>query len=1021
MLPPSATLLGVLCLSVLTAAAAGTWTSEGTTFAIGLASSHEQSNNAEIIINAEQTAQVTISTSSSSDVLTVPGGWSEHHEVDYSMRVENGLENKGIIITSDLPVSVHVATLVLPGELYGGHTPDSCLVRPLSSTSVEYFLAGYDDFTFHQRPASYYTIVAAEGDTEVDVIYAAGLGLDDEHITLNAWATFTRDTFYDVDVDYLDFTGTRILASKPVAVYSGGHMNLEAPGANTDPKYAFASMPSLFEIGTDYTTFPLHYGGDGGYEVRVIAVANGTGVVIPEFSVDVTLNMGEFYEVDNTQTMFGFHVSCSLPCMAVQYVRTLPEDSTAGILAMHPFLAALIPAHRGTDDLIFTVPTMAQHSPGMRAAMSITVNAFPVTGLYLNGTSLADQDWQPVDGSQHSYATVELEDAAGFYRLYTIEPAEKFTAYLYVLQSDVPDGPAPGFPIGYGGSMSNEGTRFAFALPPSASDVDGELILHARQATTVILTFPFLIYELIDLEANVVTHYQLSGPEWRCTEGIEHKALTLTSSSPFSAHLTNAVYTQDSDPDSTILRPIPESLSDVYIVSYTESSTSAAPMAFYMVVAYEEDTDVVVYKQEGSSRIVLEEFSLAANEVFTKDSYVPSSTQPSVQTTAQPPSPTREEPAPTSAQPPAQTTAQPPAQTTAQPPAQTTAQPPAQTTVQLPAQTTVQLPAQTTVQLPAQTTVQLPAQTTSQQITNSTTENSLLDTAELDINADVAPDADAARTVQKGPLPDTLHARAKGGLPGMNQKNSNDSGDYPSDFTGIFVRASRQVAVYSGHGHAHVNGRLPRHLFGSMPYVKELGWKTYVTVPYHFGEDDAGYIVRVLSVASETRIVVPAFGYDVVHDAGTFYEFDYGTNRQGTTVYCSRGCTVAQYTKEAEAGGSPGQDGIMPFMLVLTPDIYYSRDVFFSSPSWASNASLALSLVVNFYPVDDLYLDGVSLVDLSWQIAPDGAGAFATVPIQPGQRHLYTQLYGHGFAAYVIATLGTGTLSFGYAVSFAGE
>jgi hypothetical protein len=171
--------------------------------------------------------------------------------------------------------------------------------------------------------------------------------------------------------------------------------------------------------------------------------------------------------------------------------------------------------------------------------------------------------------------------------------------------------------------VGNEGKRFAFALPPADFDVGGELILHARQDTTIFITYPFLINEQIVVEADKTTHYQLDGLQFRCTEGIEHKGITLTSMEPFSAHLTNAMYTDDCNPDSTILRPIPDGTDDIYLMSYSEGSTntSSRPQSFYMVVGNESDTDVVVYRHEGGSLVILEEFTLGPNEVFTGDSY----------------------------------------------------------------------------------------------------------------------------------------------------------------------------------------------------------------------------------------------------------------------------------------------------------------------------------------------------------------------------------------------------------------
>lgn len=51
--------------------------------------------DAEIIINARQTTEVTITTSSTSEVVTVYGNWSLHFDLDYSMRTTLDIEEKG--------------------------------------------------------------------------------------------------------------------------------------------------------------------------------------------------------------------------------------------------------------------------------------------------------------------------------------------------------------------------------------------------------------------------------------------------------------------------------------------------------------------------------------------------------------------------------------------------------------------------------------------------------------------------------------------------------------------------------------------------------------------------------------------------------------------------------------------------------------------------------------------------------------------------------------------------------------
>ena len=191
-----------------------------------------------------------------------------------------------------------------------------------------------------------------------------------------------------------------------------------------------------------------------------------------------------------------------------------------------------------------------------------------------------------------------------------------------------------------------------------------------------------------------------------------------------------------------------------------------------------------------------------------------------------------------------------------------------------------------------------------------------------------------------------------------------------------------------------VDGLHPRALFESMPHMREVG-SYFVTIPYSFGNSDTGYFGRVLSVADSTTIGVPALDYEDEHDAGSFYDFDYSASRHGTTIHCSEPCIAVQYAEESETG--TGTPWMLPFMVVLTPRGHYSRNATFSSPSWSTGITeIALSVVVDFFPVDDLYLDGDSMEFQEWYMVPDGTGGYATMSVQPGQHHLYTTNPEHG-------------------------
>lgn len=65
---------------------------------MALSPSHYDTFHAEMIINARETTQVTITTSSTNEIVTVYENWSLHYDLDYDMRTTTDIEDKG---TSD--------------------------------------------------------------------------------------------------------------------------------------------------------------------------------------------------------------------------------------------------------------------------------------------------------------------------------------------------------------------------------------------------------------------------------------------------------------------------------------------------------------------------------------------------------------------------------------------------------------------------------------------------------------------------------------------------------------------------------------------------------------------------------------------------------------------------------------------------------------------------------------------------------------------------------------------------------
>ena len=182
-------------------------------------------------------------------------------------------------------------------------------------------------------------------------------------------------------------------------------------------------MPSRDELGTEYTTFPIHFGDDtGGYEIRVVATEDNTTISVPTFSLEVSRHAGEDYHFGNSATRFAFKVFCSKPCMVAQFCRSLPSGGSTG-LPMGSFLVMVTPDEGASNNLIFKVPSIINDPGGVDGAISIITNTSPVTGLHLNDTSLTDLTWQLVENTTNSYATLQIGD--GFYQLYSTEPSER--------------------------------------------------------------------------------------------------------------------------------------------------------------------------------------------------------------------------------------------------------------------------------------------------------------------------------------------------------------------------------------------------------------------------------------------------------------------------------------------------------------------------------------------------------------------------------------------------------------------
>lgn len=189
---------------------------EGTRFAVALPYCSREYES-ELIFNAKTPAIVTVELPSITQIVHVPRNGAARYMLNNRMRVDDDIESRGILVTSDNPITVHVGTDFQPRQ----EAPEATVVKPITDTSTYFPLATFKGSQSGQRPNNFYMVVANQSDTNVVVYFKEG---DDfvvhRNVTLNLFDVLTYDVEYD-ELATRDFTGGYVVADQPVSVYSG--------------------------------------------------------------------------------------------------------------------------------------------------------------------------------------------------------------------------------------------------------------------------------------------------------------------------------------------------------------------------------------------------------------------------------------------------------------------------------------------------------------------------------------------------------------------------------------------------------------------------------------------------------------------------------------------------------------------------------------------------------------------------------------------------------------------------------
>ncbi|MEJ5287278.1 MAG: T9SS type A sorting domain-containing protein [Candidatus Kapaibacteriota bacterium] len=331
--------------------------------------------------------------------------------------------NTAFHVTSDKEVSVY-------GLSQGNKTSDAFLVLPTDVLSNRYFVLAYnsdgvkDDRNIlrNQSTPSQFAIVAVEDNTQVTIYPKTPTfryGNQTQRIVLNKGQVYlVQAQITDSNLNS-DLTGTEIVASKPIAVFSGHQratvpLSIRNPGREPSRDILIEQLPPVSTWGKNSIVVPFAKSqreiAAGTNIFRVLAAEDETDVIINGTKV-ATLNQGGFYEgiLDKP-----YYISSDKPILVGAFKKTCGGDS---IYLGDPFFAIMPPVEQYLDE--YRVLNAQAFEFGVARVyqeqyVTVIIPKSKWDSFRIDGLSLSLADIVDVPTSDYVYANVRVSDGVHY-------------------------------------------------------------------------------------------------------------------------------------------------------------------------------------------------------------------------------------------------------------------------------------------------------------------------------------------------------------------------------------------------------------------------------------------------------------------------------------------------------------------------------------------------------------------------------------------------------------------------------
>jgi hypothetical protein len=373
------------------------------------------------------------------ETVTVPPGGLETHALPAPRWLSQiraaGLSRQGFRIQSDLPIA---AFMFNPLERYDADasasvaTNDASILMPTPALGTTYVAMTWSDPGQYSKPP-YVTVVATEDDTEVTVVSAETFTMLQSPFLVAADnpTTFTLQAHEVLNLEpaalpnlRTDMTGTRVEATKPVAVFSGNRC-ARVPDAGRFCDHIEKQLPPVEAWGTTFVAMKFaNRGGESDY-YRVIAREPGTVLTFDPPRTGVpTLGPGQVYEFS---TRGDFSLSSSAPVLVGQFMASQSMTTPPGAFGVSgdcpweiggtcqgdPSMLIVAPVAQWIADPIFLVPDTYRHQ-------FIAIAFEQGTTLTLDGSAVETATARPIGAT--GWRALTLPTSGGARRIVASAP-----------------------------------------------------------------------------------------------------------------------------------------------------------------------------------------------------------------------------------------------------------------------------------------------------------------------------------------------------------------------------------------------------------------------------------------------------------------------------------------------------------------------------------------------------------------------------------------------------------------------